>query len=207
MTAAAAIESGRIKRRHLVITALIDHAEINLETAEKHTEHLIGVNVAAQYLRQRYRIWRIAHKLTLIEIDACAENTAAYVASADSTFRERSADFLVAPVNVVRPFYRDVVDISGKSVTYGQRLGLEHDILAHNRQRHGINLYAERKVLAALTLPLVFALTAPCRLKGGNAHGHKPAFFAGVFAHKNICRAGFVNLYYLYIFHFSIRQG
>ena len=178
MTAATTVKSRRIKRRNLVITAFIDHTEINLETAEQNVEHLVGIYIMSQYLSQRNGIGSVANKLTLVNIYSGAENTTADMASTDCTFRESAADFFVAPVNIVRPFYRYVVYIFGNGITYGKRLSLEHDILTNNRHTDRINLNAERQVLAALTLPLVFALAAPCRLKSGNADSHNQAFLA-----------------------------
>lgn len=94
MTAATTVKSRRIKRRNLVITAFIDHTEINLETAEQNVEHLVGIYIMSQYLSQRNGIGSVANKLTLVNIYSGAENTTADMASTDCTFRESAADFL-----------------------------------------------------------------------------------------------------------------
>ena len=61
----------------------------------------------AQNLSQRYRVGRIAVELSLIDINADTEDAALDAPGIDRRLYQRTTDFPVVPIHIVRPFQRN----------------------------------------------------------------------------------------------------
>ena len=125
----------------------------------------------AQNLSQRYRVRRIAVELSLVDINADAEDAALDALGVDGSFYQRATDFLVIPVHIVRPFQRNAIRIGIQCILHGERTCLGKEELLAQRYPLRTHHHTEEEVLARLALPGMHALSPARRLIISNGNG------------------------------------
>ena len=171
MVTLATVERKMIESRHIHIIGTTQKFVVFAESLNHLLQHLFPIHLMPQNLSQRYRVGRIAVELSLIDINADAEDTALDALGVDDGLYQRATDFLVMPVHIVRPFQRNAVRIGIKSVLHGERTSLGKEELLAQRYPLRTHHHTEEEVLARLALPGMHALSPACCLIVSNGNG------------------------------------
>ena len=173
MVTLATVERKMIESRYIHIIGTTQKFVVSAESLNHLLQHLFPIHLMPQNLSQRYRVGRIAVELSLIDINADAEDTALDALRVDDGLYQRATDLLVMPVHIVRPFQRNAVRIGIKSVLHGERTSLGKEELLAQRNPLRTHHHTEEEVLARLALPGMHALSPACCLIVSNGNGQR----------------------------------
>ena len=107
MITLATVERKMVDARNIHIVGTTKQLVIFLECLDNLLEHFLPIHLVSQNLGKGYRIRRIAAELHLVDVDANAEDAALDAFGIDGGLYQRTADLLVVPIHIVRPFQRD----------------------------------------------------------------------------------------------------
>ena len=173
MVTLATVERKMIESRHIHIIGTTQKFVVSAESLNHLLQHLFPIHLMPQNLSQRYRVGRIAVELSLIDINADAEDAALDALRVDDGLYQRATDLLVMPVHIVRPFQRNAICIGIKSILHGERTSLGKEELLAQRYPLRTHHHTEEEVLARLTLPGMHALSPACSLIVSNGNGQR----------------------------------
>ena len=171
MVTLATVERKMIESRYIHIIGTTQKFVVSAESLNHLLQHLFPIHLMPQNLSQRYRVGRIAVELSLIDINADAEDAALDALRVDDGLYQRATDLLVMPVHIVRPFQRNAIRIGIKSILHGERTSLGKEELLAQRNPLRTHHHTEEEVLARLTLPGMHALSPACSLIVSNGNG------------------------------------
>ena len=173
MVTLATVERKMIESRHIHIIGTTQKFVVSAESLNHLLQHLFPIHLMPQNLSQRYRVGRIAVELSLIDINADAEDAALDALGVDDGLYQRATDLLVMPVHIVRPFQRNAIRIGIKSILHGERTSLGKEELLAQRNPLRTHHHTEEEVLARLALPGMHALSPACCLIVSNGNGQR----------------------------------
>ena len=173
MVTLATVERKMIESRYIHIIGTTQKFVVSAESLNHLLQHLFPIHLMPQNLSQRYRVGRIAVELSLIDINADAEDAALDALRVDDGLYQRATDLLVMPVHIVRPFQRNAIRIGIKSILHGERTSLGKEELLAQRDPLRTHHHTEEEVLARLALPGMHALSPACCLIVSNGNGQR----------------------------------
>ena len=124
MEALATVEREMIDARNIHVVGTAKQFIILLECLDNLLEHFIPIHLMTQNLSQGYRIRRIAVEFHLIDVDSDTEDAALDTLGVDGSLYQRTTDFLIVPIHIVRPFQCDAVGIGIQCILHGKGSGL-----------------------------------------------------------------------------------
>ena len=120
-------------------------------------------------------------KLILIDIDSDAGDAASDEVSGEVILYQYTAYFLISPVNIIRPLYRNLVRPSVQLFLNGEGNDLRQDKLAACFQKSRIEDKTEKQILSFVRFPGVATLAfAGCLKFGCNCSQFSNGFLARI---------------------------
>ena len=171
MIALATVERKMVDARHIHIVGTAQEFVVSAESLNHLLQHLFPIHLMPQDLSQRYRVRRVTPELHLIDIDADAEDAALDAPGIDRRLYQRTTDFPVVPIHIVRPFQRKPVSIGIQGILDGKGSHLGKQELLTNRHPHRASQHTEQEVLALLALPGMRALSPAGCLEISHGNG------------------------------------
>ena len=154
------VESLVVARADKLPLPLLGHVYIYNKVCHHSLKQLLAVCFVPENLPQRHRIGRIAREEPLVYVYARAHDAAVNQSVAQCGLDKSAAELAVAPVDVVRPLYADVVGELVERRLNSQSVGHREDELLACGQLLRMEKHREKEVAACFALPAVGALAA-----------------------------------------------